>query len=58
MEQEQINALINAFVGQRNTAMNALAEAQARIQILEQELATLKGDATEAKGPLADKVVK
>lgn len=57
MDQDQINALINAFVNQRNTAMNSLADAQARIQLLEQELAKLKDESSKPKGELADKVV-
>jgi hypothetical protein len=56
MEQDQVNALINAFVNQRNTAMNALAEAQVRIQMLEKELADLK-DGKKPDGPLANKVM-
>lgn len=54
MDEKLVNALISAIARQRDQALNALAQAEARIFILEEEAK----DKQKPEGSLADKVVK
>lgn len=55
MDEKYAQALITSLASQRDQALNALAQAEARLRILEE---AAKQDEQKPEGPLADKVVK
>lgn len=54
MDEKSVNALISAIARQRDQALNALAQAEAKIFMLEEEAKNKQ----KPEGPLADKIVK
>lgn len=55
MDEKFAQSLLNTLASQRDQAMNALAQTEARLRVVEAELNELK-EADKPKGPLADKV--